>query len=213
MAFCNSCGASLPNGAGFCEKCGAAVTPGSTPAISSTTPAGVTQPPPPVQGSALKTILIIGVVLVALVVVGIATSVIVGIKIARRSHVKQEGDKVSVYTPFGTVETNADAEAAAKNLGMEIYPGARIVKNSSASAVIGGMTTVAARFESDDSVSKVADFYKHRFPNANVTAGGGDHFTIVQSDSNGAITINITPLGNGSQFNIANIHKGGSSSQ
>jgi len=214
MAFCNSCGASLPAGAAFCEKCGSAVSPGNV-AATSTTPAPLTTPSGavPQKSGALKTILIVGGVLVALVILGIATTIIVGVKIASRTHVRQEGDKVKVETPFGTVESNQDPEEIAKNLGVDVYPGARPLRNNSAAVAIGGMRTVTAQFETDDSVSKVADFYKKKLPNANVSEGRSDHYTLVQSDSNGALTITIAPAGSSTHINIANVRKGVSSTQ
>jgi len=214
VAFCNSCGASLPAGAAFCEKCGKPVNAGGGISAPQPSTVGTASPAtPPQQRSALKIISIAGAVLLALAVLGIGTSVIVGMKIASRTHVRHEGDKVRVETPFGTVESNQDADEVAKNLGVEVYPGARAVKNTAATVAIGGMRTVSAQFQSDDSVGEVADFYKQKFPNANVTEGGRDHYTIVQSDTNGALTINIAPLGSGSQISIANVQKGSNSSK
>ncbi len=209
MAFCNSCGASLPDGAKFCEKCGTAVNPG-TVAVSSTipsatTPAAVT---PAQQGSTGKTLLIIAAVIGGLLVLAIAASIVIGLHIARRTHVRQEGEKVKIDSPFGTVETNQDPAETAKQLGVDIYPGARALQDNSSTVAIGGMRTVAAQFETDDPSTKVADFYKKRFPNANVTEGGSDHYTIVQTDQHGVLTINIAPAGSGTQINIANVQRG-----
>lgn len=214
MAFCNSCGAPLQAGARFCEKCGTAVTPGTTPGvISPASPAAagstVAPAPAPQQGSGLRTLLIVGAVLAGLVILGIVASVIVGMHIARHSRVTQEGNKVKVETPFGTMESNQDADEVARNLGVDVYPGARPMKNGSAVAAIGGMKTATARFETDDSADKVADFYKQKLPNANVTQSNGDHYAIVQSNQNGALTISITAAGGATQINIANVQKGG----
>jgi hypothetical protein len=143
------------------------------------------------------------------VILGIVASVIVGVQIARHSHVTQEGNKVKVETPFGTVESNQDADEVARNLGVDVYPGARPMKNGSAVAAIGGMKTATARFETDDPANKVADFYKKKYPNANVTEGSGDHYAIVQTDQNGALTISITPGNGATQINITNVQKGG----
>ncbi len=214
MAFCNSCGASLPDSAKFCDKCGTAVNPG-TVAVSSTIPSAGTTPaaPAPRQGNTAKTLLIVAAVIGGLLVLGIATSVLIGLKIASRTHVRQEGDKVKIESPFGTVETNQDAAEIAKNLGVDIYPGARALEKNSATVAIGGMHTVAAQFETDDPVNKVADFYKKKFPNANVTEGGSDHYSIVQTDKQGVITISIAPGGSGTQINIANVQRGSRESQ
>ena len=166
MAFCNSCGASLPDGAKFCEKCGAAVNPG-TVAVSSTIPSATTTPTVPTakQGSTGKTLLIIAAVIGGLLVLAIGASVVIGLGIAHRTHVRQEGNKVKIDSPFGSVETNQDPAETAKHLGVDIYPGARALQDNSASVAFGGMRTVAAQFETDDPVNKVADFYKKKFPN------------------------------------------------
>lgn len=212
MAFCNSCGAPLQAGAAFCEKCGTAVTPDAKPTSAfAPPPAGppiATAPAPPQQGKGLKTFLIVAAVLVGLVILGVVASVIVGLTIARHSHITQEGNKVKVETPFGTMESNQDADEVARNLGIDVYPGARPMKNGSAMAAIGGMKTATIRFESDDSADKVADFYKKKFPNANVTQSNGDHYAIVQTNQSGALTISITPGNGATQINITNIQKG-----
>jgi hypothetical protein len=215
VAFCNSCGAPLPAAAAFCEKCGSAVTPGAKPLSAPVSvPVGSPSPTTPAQqGKGLKTILIILGVVGGVVILGIVASVIVGLQIARRTHVRHEGNKVKVETPFGTVESNQDADEVARDLGVDVYPGARAIKNSGAIAAIGGMKTVTARFESDDPSDKVADFYKKKFPNANVSQSGGDHYAIVQTNSDGALTISITPRNGATQINIANVQKGGDRSQ
>lgn len=214
MAFCNSCGAPLPAGAAFCEKCGTAVTPGAKPLSSPPVPVGSPiSTTPPQQGKGLKTILIILGVVGGVVILGIVASVIVGLQIARRTHVRHEGNKVKVETPFGTVESNQDADEVARNLGVDVYPGARAIQNSGAVTAVGGVKTVTARFESDDSADKVADFYKKKFPNANVTQSGGDHYAIVQTSGDGALTISITPVHGTTQINIANVQRGGNHSK
>ena len=86
--------------------------------------------------SALKTILIIvGHVLIG--VVGIATLTFIGIRVARHTRVSQQGDHVKVDTPFGSVETSKDPEQAAKDLGIDVYPGAEVQKNGASSATFG----------------------------------------------------------------------------
>lgn len=147
--------------------------------------------------------------MVGIVILGIVAAAIVGIQIARRTHVRHEGDKVKVETPFGTVESNQDADEVARNLGVDVYPGARPMKNGSAIAAIGGMKTATASFETDDSPDKVADFYKNKFPNANLTQSGNSHYSIVQTNNGGALTISITPANGTTRINITNVQKGG----
>src|SRR5512146_2697421 len=161
MAFCNRCGATLAEGTKFCNKCGAAV-PGSTAAsipaaTTAATPAGT---PAPTGGSnALKVVLIVVGVIVVVGVLCIGALTIIGIHIAKKSHVTQEGDRVKVETPFGTVSAN-DPDQAVKDLGIDVYPGAQVQKNGTASVSFGPVKTVNASFESSDPVEKICSFYQ-----------------------------------------------------
>ncbi len=135
MAFCNSCGATLDPSTKFCKKCGApnvaqVSAPGPVPvAASAAGPPGSGQ-----SSGALKVILIVAAVIVAVGILGMATLGIITWRIAKSSHVRQEGDHVKVETPFGTVESTKDPEAAVRNLGVELYPGAQVLKSGAASA-------------------------------------------------------------------------------
>jgi hypothetical protein len=205
MAFCNSCGGPLTADTKFCNKCGAAIAAGpTTPSMSAPAPA----PPPAGGGSnALKIVLIVIAVFVGLGILAVATVGIIGYHFAKSSHVTQEGDHVKVESPFGTVESSKDPEQAAKDLGIDVYPGAEVLKNGSASVSLGSMHTVAASFESSDSVDKVCSFYKSKFPGANVTTSDQNHCTIVSSDQKNMITINIQASGDSSKFQITSVSK------
>jgi hypothetical protein len=207
MAFCNSCGATLSPGTKFCNKCGA-VVPGG-PAAPAATPVS---PSPTGGSSALKIILIVVAVIVGIGILGIATVGIVGYRIAKSAHVRQEGKHVKVETPFGNVETSQDPDQAAKNLGVDTYPGAEVQKNGASSATFGAIHTVTANFESSDSVDKVCSFYKSRFPNAMATTSDQNRCTIVSNDQKNMVTINIEPSGDASKFQITNISKQSTSS-
>jgi zinc-ribbon domain len=186
MAFCNSCGTTLAPGAQFCNKCGTAVTGAS---LASTTP---TQPVTPTPGGgAIKIVLIVIAVIASLGVLGLATLGIVGWHFARHSHVTHEGDHVKVETPLGSIETSKDPAQVASDLGIDIYPGAVAQKSGAASATFAGVRTVAASFQTSDSPDKVCSFYKSRFPSANVTTTDSNHCTIVSTDKQNAVTINV----------------------
>jgi Tfp pilus assembly protein PilV len=209
MAFCNSCGATLDPATKFCNKCGApnlaqVPAPGGTPvAAGSSAKVGSGQ-----SSGTLKVILIVAAVVVAVGVLGMATLGIITWRFAKSSHVRQEGDHVKVETPFGTVESTKDPEAAVRNLGVELYPGAQVMKSGAASANFGGVRTASANFETSDSLDKVASFYKAKFPNAMVTTADENHCTIVSNQSKNLITINIEATGDRTQIQIANIsHK------
>jgi hypothetical protein len=200
VAFCNACGATLEPGASFCKKCGVKV-PAAAP--SPTAPSPVATAPSSNKG--LKTFLIVVGVVVVLGVLGTVAATLVGLHIARRTHVTQSGDNVQVVTPFGKVTTSKDPDDAVRNIGVDIYPGAHALKTDAASVVMGGMKTVSAEFETPDSPDKVFEFYKHRFPHATVTEGDREHYTIVSTDRGSILTINIEESGGGTHFHIANV--------
>lgn len=199
MAFCNSCGTNLEAGARFCPKCGAAVPmPAAIPVTAPSAPAA-----PPQGNDSLKIILIVVAAIVVLGVLGIGTLAFVVRRIAHNSHIQNKDGNVRVETPFGTVQSTNNPDEAARNLGIDPYPGARVLRGNS--ATIGGMHTVTAQFESDDSVDKVATFYSSKLPNARVNTKDQNHCTIVSTDKKNIITINIAPEGNKSQINITTV--------
>lgn len=204
MAFCNSCGAPLNEGTKFCNKCGAAV---------SGVPAAIAQPiapgPPPSKGgsSALKVILVIVGVIVLIGVLGMVTCGIVIHRAMKSARVSQKGDNVKVETPFGNMETSTDPKQTAKELGVEIYPGADLRKEGTASVTFGSLHTVTANFESNDSVDKVCDFYKQKFPNAQVAGSDQTHCSIVSGDKGNSTTISVQSSGDGSRFTIVSMTK------
>ena len=220
MAFCNSCGATLGPGAKFCNKCGAAVVAGPSAGAPAPTPLAAAGPTPlsPTEGqkgggsSALKIVLIVVAVIVGIGVLGLATLGIIAYKVARGTHVQQQGDQVKVETPFGTVQTSKDPDQAAKDLGVDIYPGAEAQKTGAASANFGPVHTASANFETSDSVDKVCGFYKSKFPAASVKTSDENHCTIVSSDQKNMVTINIQASGNTTTFQITSVSKKSSSS-
>jgi len=195
MAFCNACGGTVEPGAKFCPKCGAAVP---AAAVAST-------PATPAQSDAIKVILIVVAIVVGLSILGIGTATFIGWRVARHARVEQNGGKVRVETPFGTVESNDNSDEAARNLGIDIYPGARARKSSAANVTMGAMHTVAAEFETDDPPERVADFYKKRLPHANIAVSDEKQYTIISHDKKNMFTINIEPQDGKTLIHIANI--------
>jgi len=204
MAFCNSCGATLNPGTKFCNKCGAAVAAeAATSAVTATAPA----PAPTGGSSALKVILIVVAVIVLVGILGIATVGIIGYRIAKSSRVSQNGDHVKVETPFGSVESSKDPDQAAKDLGVDLYPGAEVQRNGASSVSMGSVHTVTAVFETGDAPDKVCSFYKSRFPRAMVTTSEQNHCTIVSNDQKNMITINVEAGGENTRLQITNVSK------
>ena len=206
MAFCNSCGATLAPGTKFCSKCGATVAGGpSTAAAAPTAP--VPAATPKGGSSALKIILIVVVVIVGIGILGVATVGFIGYRIAKRSHVTQQGGHVKVETPFGTAESSNDPDQAAKDLGIDIYPGAQVQKSGASSATFAGVHTVTANFESSDSVDKVCSFYKSKFPAASVNTSDENHCTLVSNDHKNMVTINVEASGDATKFQITSVNR------
>jgi flagellar basal body-associated protein FliL len=204
MAFCNSCGATLDTGAKFCNKCGTtqpgAASASVTPVFTGTTP-GTT----PKSGGALKVILIVVAVIVGLGILGIAAVSFVGYRIAKHSRVHNENGNVRVETPFGTVNTTTDPDEAARDLGIDSYPGAEVVKGTTSNMTMGTMHTATADFETSDAPSAVAEFYKSKVPNANVVSATGDHYAIISTDKKNMLSINIEPKGGKTRIHIARV--------
>jgi len=197
MAFCNSCGTTLEAGAKFCPKCGAAIPMAA--AIPATTPSA----PPPQGNGALKVILMLVAGVIVLGILGIGTLVFVIHRVAHNSRVRNRDGNVQVETPFGSVQSTNNPDEAVRNLGIDPYPGARVLQGNS--ATIGGMHTVTAQFESDDSADKVAAFYSSKLPNASVNTKDQNNYTIVSTDKKNIVTINIAPEGSKSQINVTTV--------
>jgi len=218
MAFCNSCGSPTVPGARFCSKCGAPAGDATlpAPALSATsTSLGVPSAASDQSNSALKIVLSVVGVLVLLFILGTTAVLFVGWRIAKQVHVQKNGDNARVTSPFGSVESTNDADEIARELGTDSYPGSTIEKGNASSTNIAGMHIVAAQFETDDPPSKVAEFYKRKFPSANVSVANEDHYTIVSSANQNLITINIEPDGDKTRIHIASVsgrHVSGSSS-
>jgi zinc ribbon protein len=213
MAFCNSCGTSIAPGTRFCSKCGAPILASTIPPAPGTSaspaPPAVPVPPPSTQGGgALKVILIVVGVIVLVGILGLVSLGTFAWRVAHRSRVHQDGNNVKVETPFGSIVTTQDPDEAARNLGVDLYPGAEVLRNGSASATFGGVHTVSLNSESTDSVDKVAGFYKSKFPNAMVTSSNTGHCTIISNDHKSMITINIEAEGDKTKIQITNVsHK------
>lgn len=201
MAFCNSCGSSLEAGARFCAKCGASQPGGSAVGPVVTTPPGTTS----TSTSPVRIILIIVAAIIALGIVGIGTVSYIAYRVERHTRIEKDNGNIRVENPFGTVESTSNPDDVARELGIDVYPGAKVVNGNASSVSVGGMHTVAAQFESDDPPSKVADFYRSRLPNANVNVAGQDHYTIVSRDKKDLITINIEPVSGKTLIHIATV--------
>ena len=199
MGFCNSCGAPLGEGTKFCSKCGATIA-----GTAAAPPQAIAPGPPPSSGSssALKIVLIIVGVIVLIGVLAVATIGVITYRIAKSTKVSHKGDNVRISTPFGNAEASSDPKKTAKELGVEIYPGAQVQKEGTVSMTLGSLHTVIANFESSDSVDKVCDFYRSKFPGATVERSDQTHCSIVATGPGNLTTITADSRDDGSSFQI-----------
>jgi zinc-ribbon domain len=212
MAFCNSCGATLSEGAGFCSKCGTPIAGVAAPPRMSTVPAPATSAP--TGNSGLKTLLIVVGAIALIGIFCIVALTFVGLHIARRTRVTQDGEHVRVETPFGRVDASKDPEQAVKNLGVDIYPGADLQNDGASTASVAGIRTTTANFESSDATDKVCGFYQSKFPNSRVSTSDRNRCTIVSEEHGNMVTVSVESQGDGSRFQITSVLKNaGSSSQ
>jgi hypothetical protein len=151
--------------------------------------------------------LIVVAVIVGLGILGVAAAGFVAYHLAKGSHVSQNGDQVKVETPFGVVETSKDADQAAHNIGVEVYPGAEVRQEGAAIASVGGIRTVTASFTSSDSADKVCAFYKSKFPRATVTSSDQNRCTIVDRDNRNVSTINVEGERSPTTIQIATVRR------
>jgi len=144
-------------------------------------------------------------VIVGLGILGIAAVSFIGYRIASHTRVRNQDGNVRVETPFGTVQTTTDPEEAARDLGIDSYPGATVVKGTTSKMNMGNMHTAAADFETGDPASTVAEFYKSKVPGANVISSDGDHYAIISTDKKNMLTINIEPKDGKTRIHIAKV--------
>jgi hypothetical protein len=207
MAFCNSCGTSITPGTRFCNKCGAAVLSSSpAPVAAGSVPPPVPAPASTSGGGALKALLIIVGVIALVGVLGLTSVAFFAWRVARHAHISHDGNNVKVETPFGTVESAKDPQEAARNLGVDVYPGSQILTNGTASVNFGGIHSVSLNAESTDSLDKVCSFYKAKFPSA-MSTSQADQCSIILSDKKSMITINVKARGDKTKIAITNVTK------
>jgi hypothetical protein len=204
MAFCNSCGAPLAEGTSFCSKCGSAIT--GAPAA---TPPPIAPGPAPSTGSSstVKIILIVVGIAVLICILGMVTCGLVFRHAIKNAKVSQKGDNVKIETPFGNMETSDDPQKVAEELGIDIYPGAHLQKEGTAAVTFGSLHTITANFESGDSVEKVCDFYRLKFPGANVASSDKEQCTIISTEKGAQTNVSIQSNGEGSRFTIVKVMK------
>ncbi len=214
MAFCTSCGAQIADGAKFCTGCGVtqvqapqAVASSQPVAPAPAQPAAV-QPAPKQGGGALKIVLIVLAVVFGLIILIIAGGIGMGVYIAHKTKVRQHGNSATISTPWGEVNTTTDPSKVAEQLGVEVYPGATPLKEGASVSGIPGMSIVTARFESDDPIDKIEQFYKEKYPEAMVSTASENARTIAYGGGKGAITIVLHNEDGKTRIDISRVERG-----
>jgi len=138
----------------------------------STSPMPQRPPSPPQPPGSGSNFVAIALLVLALIVVMGGLAVWGGLRfLSSAVHVQVENQgggkkEVSVKTPFGSVEVKKDINEA--NLGLPIYPGATRIKEHGSATVNfdiadeAKFTVRAGKYETPDSIGKVAAFYHDR---------------------------------------------------
>ena len=164
MAFCNKCGAELDTGSAFCRQCGSRVVAAAAVGV---TPAPPSAPPPQRRrgmGVGAKIAIGVAAAIGALLVV----AAVFGIFVA--SHVKKvqlANGQTLVETPFGSAKSGQPSNITARQLGIPVYPGAH--PQSSVVGSFGNFQGAVLRFRTRDTPAQVLDFYRRKFPAADIT--------------------------------------------
>jgi hypothetical protein len=166
----------MADGTAFCTKCGAKMAaPVATAGGAAAAPAGPIKIEPKSSGLGLKIILITFGAIAFLGIAGIATVGFLAKRYADTAVKTDASGKVTSVSIGGTkIETLKDSRLVAQNLGVEVYPDATADDQSASSMTIGGVTTTHAQFTSDASIDDVFNFYKEKYPNANVAENDND---------------------------------------
>jgi len=163
--YCPNCGAQINPGGKFCQACGTPTPQASGPSPGQYAYQQPTPQAPPKSGGALKVVLIVLAVIIALGAVGIIGAVY-WVKRAVEHAKIETGSDGKAEVSFGGVKISAGNTVTEEQLGVPIYPGAKagqgaggitMAKGEGKSVFIGGAT-----FTTDDSVEQVAEFYKNK---------------------------------------------------
>ncbi len=208
--FCSNCGAQVSGTGKFCSSCGSALQaqsqPGSNPPQPPLQPQQPATPGAPVShqgpatttqakksGGALKVVLIaFGVIAVLVVVFIVGLGMLLKKAFVGNITVKEKPGRqaeVSIAVPGGRLKVTENPQVTEENLGVPIYPGAKVVEDSgsvrfSGGAQKGSATIGGASFTTRDPVNAVVEFYKAKL---------GKQVNIVESTSEGkhVVVLNV----------------------
>lgn len=201
MAFCTACGNPVDAASRFCAKCGAAM-PATAVAPAASAPG---QAPAKPGGGALKIVLIIAAVFVGLAVVIGGITAYIGYRAVKSARATIGEAGTTAHTAMGDVQTTKDPVKMAQETGVELYPGAEMVKEGS-KVSFGGVSAASAVFQTGDAPEQVAEFYKQKYPVAMRTQQD-DRYTIIATTDEALLTIAIEPAGGKTRIAISRTAK------
>src|ERR1700743_59170 len=165
---------------------------------------GFPPPPPRSSNSALKIVLIVVGVFVALGILAACVIGFVGYRVAKSAHHNSDGS-VSFSTPNGTVTTGKSLNITAEDLGTDPYPGAASsIGSMNMKTATGSMVT--AVYTTSDPIAKVVAFYKEKLGDqaSVVQTGHGTTLTSGERDKN-QVTIAISSQGDLTKIAIIHV--------
>ena len=104
-----------------------------------------------------------------LAVLSVAGLLLAGCSIQSKKSDEKKVEKVDIQSPLGSLHVETNEQAKAHDTGLPVYPGAREAApddhdSSKANVSLGfagfGLKVVAAKYETDDPVDKLRDFYR-----------------------------------------------------
>ena len=219
--YCANCGTQIKTGGKFCQACGTAVQQPWQPTEAPTfqqpmmSAQAMVTPPPRRSNNFMKIALIVCSVIVALTLISIIGAALFIRQAVKQVKINEDGGKTEVS--IGGMKLSAENKVTEEQLGVPIYPGAKAAAgtgsfsfstNNGKSAFVGGAT-----FTTEDSVEKVAEFYKDKLGNAAEVAqtiSNNNHSVVLQAKTeSGFKNIVISNDGSGAtKIVISNIGKG-----
>ncbi len=204
-AFCSKCGAPLTAGTAFCSSCGAPVA-ATAPPIAAALPAqpvaaygqqstGYPIAPAKSSGGALKIILIVVAVVIAIGVVSAGAMGFMAWRVAKSVKVNDNGNGATMSLPGVGTLSAGDSVANDADLGVPAYPGATQEKGGM-NLNSGSASMVMAHFVTSDSPSQVVDFYKSKMGEGTVSVDTGNG-TVLNSGGQDTDRVMVT-IGPGS---------------
>jgi hypothetical protein len=161
----------------------------------------------PVKGSGsggglIKVLLIVFVILVGLGLLSAAGLFWAAHKVKNAIRVEENGKSSKVQLPGFSASSNTDPNQVARELGVDVYPGAKGLDGAS-SVTIGSLKVGNVEFETSDPMDKVQRFYKARFPRSDVNVSDENSATIVALTGKEMVTITLDRRGEMTRINIS----------